>query len=1043
MEDITIRQAFLKLKPICDCLIEEPTIKNAIDVEKCVKNLPASVIQNLNEYILFPVIIHLQNNISKDVKLHLMYIVKSVITRLRFYKLEFFNKLYVCFIISIYDSAQSNLVIQSHEELKECVVDCLKYLIVNTSLDVIEEFYTRENAAKISQSIYTCLSIAVTEKSFSLRIAALEALIALSYVHDSVDASEVVLRNDVANIIMLFLPGIVKKLQEIYQGSDVQHHKITLMAVRALGRIVALVMEDLVKNTEVSTLPALPQMSSSTSDPLGIQLNQEGRQGMEKHIKTVVRNQEWLDAAADKLQAPMRDLINLKKHSHYKVRKELAVTVILLLTKCPSNLRQSFAELTEILITLSEDDVPEVRDLANSLLSQVNNIVTQYKMRSIVETLEERFYKLLTKLPRIIRRSDDAAQLSYLNQLAGYLRLLGKERLPQIMTSIAHLRRLILSLVYVAELDCSDVTILEENQLRTIEDVVDSRRSWKKFKFIRDSTTEEKLILICSLLSSLGELSILVNSIFELITDMPHYRKELTLLLNWMLKSGYEAPVSLLRQVVDYYTDPELWYLPIQDEGTSLRQLQYNVVESCLLTEGLGILASVLKEDYHQFLLKTLYLVIERAGSGHGMISLVGLQTLDHIANAQGKKSITDLIRENVDYISYHVTIKLRRVEKNPGVLNVVAVVMKYSTMDVLPCLKEIVEDALTQLGANFQKANVYSLLKVLYTFTVCLKQLLGISESVKKKEEEKEINIAERVIENLLEHCESKKVSEDFENDELGGSPEDILKDIENREDENPDYNATEENREPPMHIKIIESIMKQCLHFLPSKDMAKLLLSMQTLQEGIFILKDWTDQLLPIVHEIWHPLVDRFQDSNILIINTAWQLLFTLAQVSEDFIRSRTLKQVSPGLAKFLNDSAKDSYKKDSKNGYKFTQKFKLQRLLLMQMGPVTRYLKLQEPDLWKLVTITEPYLDCYQQPELQKCCVNLYKEIADLNGDIVWVKCISLWHSHVSKVSPDEGFSIDLELEKVNDSSNKYVKNLKTIFRYIDEKIRMVDR
>lgn len=56
-----------------------------------------------------------------------------------------------------------------NEELKESVVQCLKYLIIHSSTDVIELFYTRENAAKLSQSIYACISIAKNEKSLSLR----------------------------------------------------------------------------------------------------------------------------------------------------------------------------------------------------------------------------------------------------------------------------------------------------------------------------------------------------------------------------------------------------------------------------------------------------------------------------------------------------------------------------------------------------------------------------------------------------------------------------------------------------------------------------------------------------------------------------------------------------------------------------------------------------------------------------------------------------------------------------------------------------------
>ena len=67
-----------------------------------------------------------------------------------------------------------------------------------------------------------------------------------------------------------------------------------------------------------------------------------------------------------------------------------------------------------------------------------------------------------------------------------------------------------------------------------------------------------------------------------------------------------------------------------------------------------------------------------------------------------------------------------------------------------------------------------------------------------------------------------------------------------------------------------------------------------MTTIQEGLEILTNWENQLLPIVHLLWHPLVDRFYDENVLIINRAWQLLNVVARVSKDFIRHRTLKYV-----------------------------------------------------------------------------------------------------------------------------------------------------
>lgn len=107
--------------------------------------------------------------------------------------------------------------------------------------------------------------------------------------------------------------------------------------------------------------------------------------------------------------------------------------------------------------------------------------------------------------------------------------------------------------------------------------------------------------------------------------------------------------------------------------------------------------------------------------------------------------------------------------------------------------------------------------------------------------------------------------------------------------------YFADEKQVKAPYFVNMVKDIMKRCLHFLPSQEFTESSLSMSILKEGAMILKDWENELLPIVHELWHPLVDRFQNPNPLVINLAWQLLCCLAQVSQDFIRSRTLKYLS----------------------------------------------------------------------------------------------------------------------------------------------------
>lgn len=76
----------------------------------------------------------------------------------------------------------------------------------------------------------------------------------------------------------------------------------------------------------------------------------------------------------------------------------------------------------------------------------------------------------------------------------------------------------------------------------------------------------------------------------------------------------HSIKMSIYKQLYDYYIAPENWYMAIQvSEEVSLQEAQNNIVQICLYLEGLGIIAKNL-DDASQFLLKTLYLIIERAG---------------------------------------------------------------------------------------------------------------------------------------------------------------------------------------------------------------------------------------------------------------------------------------------------------------------------------------------------------------------------------------------------------------------------------------------
>lgn len=179
------------------------------------------------------------------------------------------------------------------------------------------------------------------------------------------------------------------------------------------------------------------------------------------------------------------------------------------------------------------------------------------------------------------------------------------------------------------------------------------------------------------------------------------------------------------------------------------------------------------------------------SGSGNSLISYIGVRTLENIAEAQQHKTIGDLLRANVDYFSYHIIMKLRQIDRNPGVFDVIKVVMKYSKLDFLPHLKGIVEDVLRQLSTPHYQKDTYSFLKIFHTFIICMKTLINWDDTKVTKEENARatINPSETIILSLLEYYNAKKIDEKIEDDieEIGSDTN--VPDTELVEETNEDY--------------------------------------------------------------------------------------------------------------------------------------------------------------------------------------------------------------------------------------------------------------
>lgn len=96
----------------------------------------------------------------------------------------------------------------------------------------------------------------------------------------------------------------------------------------------------------------------------------------------------------------------------------------------------------------------------------------------------------------------------------------------------------------------------------------------------------------------------------------------------YLVIDNEENHYSIVKDVIDLYLEHGTWYLPIsidKNSTTSIADAQKNVVQICLMTEGLAQLVSSLDvTKQNACLIHCLYPILERVGSEFSPVSLAG-----------------------------------------------------------------------------------------------------------------------------------------------------------------------------------------------------------------------------------------------------------------------------------------------------------------------------------------------------------------------------------------------------------------------------------
>ncbi|XP_049921343.1 TELO2-interacting protein 1 homolog isoform X2 [Epinephelus moara] len=550
--------AFAYLRPACVLLTQAPTVSNVETLSAQLKEVNDATLQQLQEYVLFPLRFVLKVPGPKKDKLvqavaeAMSHVLENTCVQSWETLRDLLSELCLC----LCSPSDPGKPADTSEELKSAVLRCLNALLHAAYGDIVFKLFEPIMLPGLGAAISLLLALGEKEKSRDVQAAALKCLQALTLQCDCTQEHVVpssVERCAIGTTMASFLPGITVAVARIITGDLRQGHAVTVRAIKVWSRTVGLVMED---------------AQLQASEPWKTPSPELGRIAQ----LIVHRTPDWVKSTAGKLSVLLKKIISCTSaHQHWRVRLEMVELDDHLLARCSQSLGECVGPLLEALVGAVNDEEPRVRKRCEVVLREVsqrnqsrscssssdNTSKSSSSAQTFTDVLSENLHSLATSLPRLMRTSDDQKKLFVLNVFLGYLKVLGP-LVSVVLNSAAHLERISKALMQVLELDVMDVRIVEERSYAaTIETNSGSPDSYtahiqrKHFHYFTDEKIFSVLMEICRTLAYYGNLYLLTDHFLDLYQQSSAYRKQAAMVLNEIVRGAAGIAVATEGQGLD------------------------------------------------------------------------------------------------------------------------------------------------------------------------------------------------------------------------------------------------------------------------------------------------------------------------------------------------------------------------------------------------------------------------------------------------------------------------------------------------------------
>ncbi|XP_031637071.1 uncharacterized protein LOC116349668 [Contarinia nasturtii] len=476
---------------------------------------------------------------------------------------------------------------------------------------------------------------------------------------------------------------------------------------------------------------------------------------------------------------------------------------------------------------------------------------------------------------------------------------------------------------------------------------------WKKFKHVRDDETIQCIHSICEYLTKIRQVhAFVLKFLFRILSKNLSNSNEVLIIIQMLLsnpceENSYEnLHCSILESLlceyrwklvcdifedIDYGTE-QIHYVgdgeEIVNHKISLNEIKNNILHTCLVIETVGCYAKYMQQNYRQVhLLKSLHLISEKLASKQYMIRASALVAMENMRSAYKFNTVSDLMQRNTDYLIHSINKSLVKPSKINEALHILESTLNYNFEDAQTHLENIVPTIIVEGSKTSHFRNSLAFMQL---FKLMISTIQNLIFEITKNMSDAELNDRSCNIKSSKNHFEAWLHSLNAERVFIPYSNKNI-------------HSTSKEHCKITTLVSIAANILKQAIPSLSSTNMQLKMITLECISIGLDIIKENENELLPLVHLLWEPIVEPIvqKSCNKSLRRYTIQLATKLIIYSKNFATSRSFSQFFPHIKQYFYDFSKHSLEE-------YSLDFKTLKDLLLEMPNMLLVLDFEEREL-----------------------------------------------------------------------------------------------